>query len=72
MTASTFEEIPRFIPRIRTEALKGRQQDTGTVWTLREQVATAVRHQIDRLQAYRKEDRLRWNFLRRRLAPLSA
>jgi 1-acyl-sn-glycerol-3-phosphate acyltransferase len=62
-----------FGARISTEQLKGSQQDPDAVWALREQVATAVKYQIDRLQAYRQEDRLQnWSFVRRRLAPLAA
>lgn len=57
--------------RISTAHLKGREQDADALWSLREHVADAVNQQIDRLKAYRKEDRLQnWSALRRSLAPL--
>ena len=60
-----------FGQRISTAHLKGREQDVDALWSLREQVAGAVSQQIDRLKAYRKEDRLQnWSALRRSLAPL--
>jgi 1-acyl-sn-glycerol-3-phosphate acyltransferase len=62
-----------FGPRIPTSQLQGRQSDAQVVWTIREQVADAVRHQIARLRAYREEDRLQnWSLVRRALAPLHA
>lgn len=62
-----------FGQRISTEHLQGHQTDKDIVWALREQVADAVRFQIERLQAYRDEDRLQnWSWLRRTLAPIHA
>lgn len=61
-----------FGPRISTAHLKGQQADKEAVWAMREQVAGAVRQQIDRLQAYREEDRLQnWSWVRRVLAPIN-
>jgi hypothetical protein len=60
-----------FGPRISTRRLKGRADDPKTLWALRERVAGAVEGQIERLLAYREEDRLQhWSALRRWLAPL--
>lgn len=62
-----------FGSRIPTAQLEGRAQDAEAVWTLREEVAGAVRKQIDHLQQYRAEDRQQnWSPLRRLLAPLPA
>lgn len=60
-----------FGARIETQHLQGRQGDKAAVWELREQVARAVEGQIDRLMAYREQDRLsNWSPIRRMLAPL--
>jgi len=62
-----------FGPRIPTAPLQGRHTDKDVVWDLREQVASAVQGQIQRLRRYREEDRLQnWSWLRRALAPLYA
>lgn len=62
-----------FGPRIPTEQVAGRHAERDVVWEIRQQVATAVTDQIQRLQAYRKEDRLQnWSPLRRWLAPLES
>lgn len=61
-----------FGARTSTEQFKGQQADKDVVWQLREQVADAVRGQIDRLKAYRMEDRKQnWSLARRLLAPLN-
>lgn len=60
-----------FGPRIATAQLQGRAAEPDAVWELREQVARAVEHQIERLLRYRAEDRLQnWSAARRWLAPL--
>jgi len=60
-----------FGSRISTKRLKGRAGNPQTLWALRERVAGAVEGQIERLLAYREEDRLQhWSALRRWLAPL--
>lgn len=62
-----------FGPRIATAQLQGREDDKALVWELREQVADAVRGQIQRLRRYREQDRdQNWSRLRRALAPLRA
>ena len=61
-----------FGKRISTKHLRGRSADTKALWSVREEVASAVENQIDRLLQYRQEDRLQnWSLLRRWLAPLS-
>jgi len=60
-----------FGQRIPTEHLRGRAADKEAVWGLREDVANAVKVQIDKLIEYRKQDRLsNWSRMRRWLAPL--
>lgn len=62
-----------FGPRIATAHLAGRAGDPDAVWAVREQVARAVEGQIERLLAYRVEDRLQnWSWPRRWLAPLQS
>jgi 1-acyl-sn-glycerol-3-phosphate acyltransferase len=62
-----------FGPRIPTALLTGRQADKDVVWTLRQQVASAVEGQISRLRRYREEDHLQnWSLARRLFAPLYA
>ncbi len=62
-----------FGPRIPTAHLAGQHGDKDVVWNVREQVAEAVQGQIQRLRAYREEDRTQnWSLLRRALAPLHA
>ena len=61
-----------FGDRISTEKFKGQHADKDLVWQVREQVADAVRGQIQRLKAYRAEDRKQnWSMARRLLAPLN-
>ena len=61
-----------FGERISTEKFKGQHADKDLVWQVREQVADAVRGQIQRLKAYRAEDRKQnWSMARRLLAPLN-
>lgn len=60
-----------FGERISTAHLQGQQHDKDIVWAVREQVSGSVREQIDRLLAYRREDRIQnWSKLRAWLAPL--
>lgn len=60
-----------FGERISTAHLQGQQHDKDVVWAVREHVAESVRGQIDRLLAYRQEDRIQnWSRLRAWLAPL--
>jgi 1-acyl-sn-glycerol-3-phosphate acyltransferase len=60
-----------FGERISTDHLYGRAGDKDAVWALREEVAASVENQIERLIAYREEDRLsNWSPIRRWLAPL--
>lgn len=60
-----------FGPRIPTAHMRGKENDKDAVWTLREEVAQDVERQIERLIAYREQDRLsNWSPLRRALAPL--
>lgn len=62
-----------FGSRISTAAIRGQQTDSDIVWALREQVASEVKNQIERLRRYREEDRAQnWSRLRRWLAPLNA
>lgn len=62
-----------FGSRIPTEHLKGQQADKDVVWTVRQQVASAVEGQISRLRTYREEDHLQnWSLARRLFAPLYA
>ncbi len=62
-----------FGPRISTAHLKGQHDNKDVVWNVREEVAEAVRGQIQRLRSYREEDRTQnWSLLRRALAPLHA
>ena len=61
-----------FGQRISTAHLGGRSDDAEALWAVREQVARSVEQQIQRLQIYRKEDRLQnWSLLRRWLAPIN-
>ena len=60
-----------FGSRISTKRLKGKAGNAQKLWALRERVAHAIEGQIERLLAYREEDRLQhWSALRRWLAPL--
>lgn len=61
-----------FGQRIATSGLVDKLEDEAAVWALREQVAESIEEQVERLKAYREEDRPSgWSRLRRRLAPLS-
>lgn len=61
-----------FGQRIETSGLVDKLEDEASVWALREQVAESIEEQVERLKAYREEDRSSgWSRLRRRLAPLS-
>ena len=60
-----------FGARIPTAHLQGQEGDKEVLWQVREEVAGAVEHQIERLLRYRQEDRRQnWSIARRLLAPL--